>query len=144
MAVTTYGVTTAEVAADLGVTIDASSVPNETATDSFITKRAAQLGSAIRGSGLTPADITASANNDLYESLRGQLTTRVKADWLLDNTRELSDNIAQMITEWDDFVESLRTHPGFVTAGDEPGNSVKQSFDDGTVRSTWVKGEMFR
>jgi len=146
MAVETYDITTAEVANFLGHTggIDANSAPTSTQVTAWVTQRSAEIGAALRGVGITPSGVTASASNDLYELVRLKVTSRVACDWLLSNQREHTDYTQQLVDEWVQYLEEMRTMPDHRLGEKTGATNVVESFTDNHVRTRWRKGTSFR
>jgi hypothetical protein len=146
MAVYTFNVTHAEVAATLGITIDASSQPTDAQTTIFISDRSAELAVWLEGGpGISATSgITAVTDENLYNNCRRLIKSVVMADWLMSNQGEENDRIIRLYAGWDKFEEQIREMPEHVLSKQAASNTIRQSFSDGYNRTAWPKSTSFR
>jgi hypothetical protein len=115
MAVYTWDVTSAEVAATIGfATISASSSPTTTQVTAWVTRYAAELGVELQALGITASTITAATNEELYQRCRQAIIQACSAEWHAGNQREDTELAQYRRDEWVTFLLSLRRLPSFI------------------------------
>lgn len=103
-----YDLVVGDVAATLGVTIDASATPNATATTAKIKGLCADVNSELENVGVTPADVTEANDANLYEKIRARIIDEAGGWWNARNERdeEASEDRAEA---WAAFLVDIRT-----------------------------------
>lgn len=113
MAVTTYGITAAEVVDEIARLAAANADPDTDQISAWVTQYAARLNVAWQGVGASPSGWT--TDDEEYHASRGVVIGRVVAAWRSANTEMLDDHTRQLIDDYRQLIDDIRQRPGHVT-----------------------------
>ena len=149
MAVNTFDITAAEVAALIGhlTTIDGTTSPTSTEITKWISQISSVVSSALRSLGLDPADIASTATDadlELYHQCRDYITRYVAARWHAAN-RNGDTGLAQSYRiQFDEWLDNLTSSPYQATGADR-GKRWRHPFSASNERATkWKRGRSYR
>ena len=145
MAINTFGITSANVAALCGyLAISATTEPNTTDVTEWIAQYAAEAINVLRSVGIDGNAMTATTDETLYSLISGKLARRVAADVHI-SALELDTTLAERyINDWDRTMGRIRSTTGAVVGNTSTGITTRSHTKTATDKSTrpssfWTK-----
>ena len=93
------------------MTIDAESDPTATQVDEWVQEACADVNAELEAQGVTPSGITASADANLYYSIRGRVIAWVSGRLVGEKQRSDPAYVQAKREEWGEFLRDIRRRP---------------------------------